>query len=335
MEYRKLGNSSLEVSSICLGTWAFGGDKWWGHQEDKDSLAVLEEAIARGVNFIDTAPVYGRGHSEEVIGSFITQENIREKVILATKLGLRWDGRNIFHDLSTKRMLEEIDASRRRLKTDYFDLYQVHWYDPDTPVGETAEIMYKFYQEGIIKAIGVSNYSQAQIAEFKKHSPIHSLQPPYSMFDRGIEKDIIPFCIENSIGIITYAPLYSGLLTGKFFLDGAKVPSDINRKMKKQELEEPCFSINKTTLLKLKKVADKYRKTLAQLALNWNYNRKGITSAIAGTRKLVQLYDNLGSVDWKISEEDLGTIEDILAARLEKVNKCQDMYTISAKGGAG
>jgi len=324
MEYRKLGSSLLEVSTICLGTWAFGGDKWWGYQEDNDSLAVLEEAIARGVNFIDTAPVYGRGHSEEVIGSFIAQENCREKIILATKLGLGWEGRDIFHDLSRKRMFEEIDASRKRLKTDYFDLYQVHFPDPETAVGETAEIMHKFYQQGTIKAIRVSNYSVAQIAEFKKHSPIHSLQPPYSMFDRGIEEDIIPFCIENSIGIITYAPLYSGLLTGKFFLDDAKVPSDINRKMKRQDLEEPCFSINKTTLLKLKDVAESQGKTLAQLVLNWNYNQEGITSAIAGTRKLAQLYDNLGSVGWKISEDDLKTIEDILAERLSKIEKIEE-----------
>ena len=319
MEYRKLGNSSLEVSTICLGTWAFGGDKWWGHQEDNDSLAVLEEALARGVNFIDTAPVYGRGHSEEVIGEFITQGNCREKIILATKLGLRWDGRSILHDLSRKRMFDEIDVSRRRLKTDYFDLYQVHWHDPNTPIGQTAEIMYKFYQEGIIKAIGVSNYSIAQMLEFKKYSPIHSFQPSYSMFDRGIEEDIVPFCIENFIGIITYAPLYSGLLTGKFFLDNAKIPSDINRRMKKQDLEEPCFSINKTILLKLKEVAESYGKTLAQLALNWNYNQEGVTSAIAGTRKLAQLYDNLGSVGWKISREDLKTIEGILTERKDRI----------------
>jgi len=324
MEYRKLGSSSLEVSTICLGTWAFGGDRWWGYQEDKDSLAVLEEALARGVNFIDTAPVYGRGHSEEVIGLFIAQEKIREKVILATKLGLRWDGRSILHDLSRKRMFDEIDASRRRLKTDYFDLYQVHWYDPSTPIRQVAEIMYKFYQKGIIKAVGVSNYSLDHIAEFKKYSPIHSLQPSYSMFDRRIEEDVVPFCIENSIGIITYAPLYSGLLTGKFFLDGAKIPSDINRKMKSQDLEEPCFSINKTILLKLKDLAGKYGKTLAQFVLNWNYNQKGITSAIAGTRKLAQLYDNLGSVGWKISEEDLRTIDDILAERLSKIEKVEE-----------
>jgi len=324
MEYRKLGNSSLEVSVICLGTWAFGGDRWWGHQEDKDSTEVLEEALARGANFIDTAPVYGRGHSEEVIGSFIAQGNIREKVVLATKLGLRWDGRSIFHDLSRKRMFDEIDASRKRLKTDYFDLYQVHWHDPDTPIGQTAEIMHKFYQEGIIKAIGVSNYSVAQIKEFMEYAPIHSLQPPYSMFDRAIEEDIIPFCIENSISIITYAPLYSGLLTGKFFLDDTKIPGDINRKMKSQHLEEPCFSINKMTLLKLKKIADKNGKTLAQLALNWNFNQRGITSAIAGTRKLAQLYDNLGSADWRLAEEDLTTIGNILSQRLIEIERVEE-----------
>ena len=324
MEYRKLGISSLDVSTICLGTWAFGSDKWWGHQDDKDSLAVLEEAVARGVNFIDTAPVYGRGHSEEVIGSYIAQEKIREKVILATKLGLRWDGRSIFHDLSRKRMFDELDASRKRLKTDYFDLYQVHFHDPDIPIGQVAEIMYKFYREGIIKAIGVSNYSVVQISEFKKYAPIHSLQPPYSMFDREIEAGIIPFCIDNSISIITYASLYSGLLTGKFFLDGVKIPGDINRKMKRQDLEEPCFSVNKSILSKLKGIANKYEKTLAQLVLNWNYNQKGITSAIVGTRRLPQLYDNLGSVGWKISEQDLKVIDDILADRISEMEKLEE-----------
>lgn len=324
MEYRKLGSSSLEVSAICLGTWAFGADKWWGYQDDRNSLAVLEEAVARGVNFIDTAPVYGRGHSEEVIGLFISRQNCRRKLILATKLGLRWEGRSIFHDLSRKRMLTELDASRRRLKTDYLDLYQVHWPDSDTPIAEIAEVMYKFYRQGIIKAIGVSNYSVDQIGQFKKYSPVHCLQPPYSMFDRSIESEIIPFCLKNSIGIITYSPLYSGLLTGKFFLDKVKIPVDINRKMKRQDLKEPRFSINKDVFLKLKAIADKYQRTLAQLAINWNYHQKGVISAIVGTRKLVQLYDNLGSVGWKISDDDLAVIDNILVERLSRVEKAEE-----------
>ena len=319
MQYRSLGTSGLSVSVICLGTWAFGNDSWWGYQNDKDSLAVLDESLKRGINFIDTAPVYGRGHSENVISTFFKKTKARDKLIIATKLGLRWKGRNILHDLSKARMLEELDDSRLRLGTDYFDLYQVHWPDPDTPIRVTAEVMYDFYKKGIIKAVGVSNYSVEQMKEFKKYCPLHSCQPFYNMFRRDIEADIVPFCIDNSIGIITYAPLHSGLLTGKFFIDGKKVPDDINRKTKKKDLEEPAFSINKDTLSKLKKIADKYRKTLTQLVLNWNYNQKGITSSIAGTRRLTQLIDNCGAAGWQVQEEDMEEINNILEERKNKI----------------
>jgi len=321
MEYRKLGSSSLEVSAICLGTWAFGGGKWWGHQEDKDSLAVLEEALARGVNFIDTAPVYGWGRCERVIGAFIKKRKVREKIVLATKLGLSRQWPRIIHNLKKQRVLEEFDESRRRLQTDYFDLYQVHWPDPDTPIGETAEVMHSLYKKGAIKAVGVSNYSVEQMQEFMKYSPLHCCQPQYSMFVRDIENDTVPFCLDKKIAIITYAPLYSGLLTGKFFLDDRKIPNDINRKMKRQDLEEPRFSINKEALTELRKIASSCGRTLTQLVINWNFNQKGITSAIVGTRKASQLEDNLGSVGWKISEGDLKTIEGILSERLERIGE--------------
>ena len=286
MEYKILGKSQLNVSKIILGTWAFGGDTWWGKQDDKDSSETLQGAIDHGINTIDTAPVYGRGRSERIIGAFLRKRNLRQKVILATKTGLSWQGHKILHNLSKKRMLEEIDESRRRLETDYFDLYQVHWPDPGTPVGGTAETMYKFYQTGIIKAIGVSNYSVEQMEEFRKYCPLHSLQPPYSMFDRKIEKDIVPFCMENNIAIITYAPLYSGILTGKFFFDNIPVPDDTNRKMKKKDFQEPRLSINKATLSQLKAIASQYKKTLTHLVINWNFSQKGITSSIAGMRNL-------------------------------------------------
>ena len=321
MEYRNIGASKIHVSVICLGTWAFGNDSWWGYQDDKDSLAVLEEALSRGINFIDTAPVYGRGHSEEVIGTFLKKTKLRDKLVIATKLGLRWQARSILHDLSKKRMLSELDDSRQRLGIDYIDLYQVHWPDPATPISITAELMYDFYKKGLIKAIGVSNYSVEQMREFSKYCPIHSCQPFYNMFMRDIEKEVVPFCVENSIGIMAYAPLHSGLLTGKFFIDGVKVPDDINRKTKKKDLEEPRFSINKETLLKLKQIADRYSKALAQLVLNWNYSQKGITSAIAGTRKVSQLIDNCGAAGWQISDEDLESIDDILKEREAKIAK--------------
>ncbi len=319
MQYRNLGKTDLSVSVLCLGTWAFGNDSWWGHQNDLDSYSVLTEAINKKINFIDTAPVYGRGHSETIIGNFLKKQNLRQKVILATKLGLRWEGRSILHDLSSKRMSQELDDSRKRLQSDYFDLYQVHWPDPDTPIAETASTMNEFYQKGIIKAVGVSNYSVDQMKEFMKYCPLHCLQPQYSMFYRNIEEDIVPFCLENNIAIISYAPLYSGLLTGKFFLDGKKVPKDTNRKMKAKEFEEPRVSINKETLLALKKIADGYNKTLTQLVINWNYSQSGITSSIVGTRNIAQLNDNLGSVDFQISDDDMKKIDEILKNRLTRI----------------
>jgi len=336
MEYRKLGSSSLEVSAICLGTWAFGGGKWWGKQEDKDSVETLDFAISEGLTAIDTAPVYGWGRSERVIGAFIKKKKIREKVVLATKLGLSRQGPQILPNLKKQRMVQELDESRQRLQTDYFDLYQVHWPDPDTPIGETAEVMHGFYQKGFIKAVGVSNYSVEQMQEFMKYCPLHSCQPQYSMFVRNIEDDIVPFCLDKKIAVITYAPLYSGILTGKFFFGGAKIPDDINRKMKKKDFEEPRFSINKKALIKLRKIASSYGRSLAQLVINWNFNQSGVISAIVGSRSVSQLEDNLGGVGWKISEEDLKTIEDILDERLEKISKCAELLRsdLNKHGGA-
>ncbi len=319
MEYRKITGIDSSLSVICLGTWAFGGDNWWGKQEDRDSTAVLAAAIERGVNFIDTAPIYGKGRSERVIGGFINKRQLREKLVLATKVGLAWDGPTILHNLKRKRMLEEVDQSRQRLKTDYFDLYQVHWPDPDTPIGETAETMYGLYQQGIIKSIGVSNYSVEKMREFMRYCPLHSLQPPYSMFNRKIEEAIVPFCGENKIAIITYAPLYSGLLTGKFFFGQVPVPDDTNRKMKRADLEEPRFTINKMTLENLNSIAAGYKKTLAELVINWNFSQRGITAAIVGMRNLSQVEDNLGSVGWKISDTDMQAIDRILQERENKI----------------
>ncbi len=319
MTTRKIKGVTLPVCPLSLGTWAFGGDSWWGKQEDRDSAAAMDAAISNGISLIDTAPIYGRGRSEKLIGDFLAKRKLRAKIILATKLGLSWQGPNILYDLTRKRMLEELDESRSRLRTDYFDLYQVHWPDPNTPIGETAETMHKFYDQGIIKAIGVSNYSVSQMQEFMKHSPLHCLQPEYSMFRRGIEGEIVPFCIKNKIAIIAYAPLYSGILTGKFYFDNQPVPNDTNRRMKRKDLEEPLFSINKDALSQLKDIASAYKKTLSQLVINWNFSQKGITSAIAGMRNLKQVQDNVGSLNWSISVGDMQKINQILFQREHKI----------------
>ncbi len=317
MEYRKLGRTDYLVSVICLGTWAFGGDAWWGYQEDKDSFAVLEEALSGGVNFIDTAPVYGRGRSEKVIGEFIKRNNNRRKITLATKIGLSWQGRKVFPDLNPDKMRREIDESRKRLNTDYIDLYQVHWPDENTPIGKIAEVMLEFLRKGWIRAIGVSNYSVEQMKEFLKYAPLTVLQPPYNMFLRDIERDIVPFCRENNISIISYTPLHSGILTGKFFFSNKPVPNDLSRQTK-PDLKEPLFSLNKEILAEIKNIADKYGKTLTQFVINWNFSQPGITSAIVGARKKGQVRENIGSVGWEISREDQRKVNDILGKREEK-----------------
>ncbi len=319
MEYRVLKIANLKASAVSLGTWAFGGDKWWGKQEDRDSAGVLETAIKSGVTTIDTAPVYGRGRSESIIGAFIKKRNLRQKIVLATKLGLSWQGPKISHNLKKQRMLQELDESRKRLKTDYFDIYQVHWPDPNAEVAETAFLMHKFYQNGIIKAVGLSNHSVVQMKEFMKHSPIHALQSPYNMFKRGIEEDILPFCIENNIAILAYIPLHSGILTGKFFFDNAAIPDDLCRR-NHRDLREPLFSINKDILSRLKNIADKYKKTLAQLVLNWTLKQKGITSILVGARNINQIEENIGAVGWSIEACDIKEIERILRERKTKIS---------------
>lgn len=312
-----ISNTGIEVSVLGLGTWAFGGDIWWGPQKDRDSQEVMESALKKGINLIDTAPVYGRGRSEALIGAFLQKRNLRGKVVLATKLGLSWEGRSIYHNLKKGRMWEELDVSRRRLRTDYFDIYQVHWPDPKTPIGETAEVMYKFYQKGIIRCIGVSNYSVEEMREFKRHVPLHTLQPPYNMFTREIESEIIPFCVEHNIALLTYVPLHSGILTGKFFDRGAAIPDDLCRK-DKRDLKEPYFSINRQTISELKEIAACYDKTLTQLVLNWTYNRQGIISILVGARNKRQLQENVECADFTLRSDDLDKIGHILEVRERK-----------------
>ncbi len=318
METRQISSLDIHVSLMGLGTWAFGGDIWWGPQQDGDSVEVLETALEQGVTLIDTAPVYGRGRSESVIGAFLEKRGLRSRVLLATKLGLSWQGRSVFHDLSPQKMRQEIDESRQRLRTDYIDIYQVHWPDPKNPVEPTAGIMYDFYQKGIIRAVGVSNYSLEQIKRFMAHCPLHSLQPPYNMFMRDIEKEIIPFCRQKKISLLTYVPLHSGILTGKFFLEDVPVPDDLCRKNKK-DLREPYFSINRDIAEKLRSIADSHGKSLSQLVLNWTANRPGVSSVLVGSRRASQVAENAAAFDFAIRPDSLREISDLLDQRQQRI----------------
>lgn len=317
MDYNKLGNSSLKISEITLGTWVFGGDEaWWGKQNDNDSFEVLNTAIANGINLIDTAPVYGRGRSEKITGQFLKKENIRDKVFIATKVGLSWDGPKIFHNNKRTRILEEVNQSLERLQTNYIDLYQVHWPDSETPIEETALTMKELYDKGIIKNIGVSNFNIQQMQEFMKYSPLHSLQPPYNMFERSIEDEIIPFCTNNNIGIISYIPLQQGILSGKYFSNIKPVGKF---RIFSPDLNGKRVEINSKIILDLKQVAEKNKMSLAQLAINWVISQKGIQSVIVGSRKKEQIIENIQTINFKLSENDLKKIDIILNKRLQLI----------------
>ena len=322
MEYRKLGSSNIKVTTLALGTWAFSGDRWWGEQEDLASQRTLYRAIELGINFIDTAPIYGNGHSETVVGEALKKEKLRDKVVLATKVGLRWEkpeSETSFHNLKRESILEEMEESLRRLNTEVIDLYQVHFPDPDTPIRETAETLHKFYQQEKIKTVGVSNFSVEQMQEFMKYCPLHCLQPPYNMFRREIETEILPFCIKNNIAVIAYSPLNSGILTGKFFF-GQKIPQDKVRSIN-YDLRGKNFEVNKKILLKLRDVASKYKRGLTPFALNWVIAQKGVTCAIVGARNPQQIEENIGTLGWQVTKEDAELIESILKEREERIDK--------------
>ena len=319
MLYRRLGDSDLEVSVIGLGTWVMGG-VWWAEPEDEQSIEAIKVSIEGGINLIDTAPAYGYGRAERIVGKAI--KGIREKVIIATKCGLAWDEKgNIFNNLKRESLLKEIDASLERLGVDFIDLYQVHWPDPNTPIKETFETLEEIRQVGKIRYIGVSNYNVEQMEEARKYAKIVSLQPPYSLFNRGIEKEILPYCRKNNIGILAYSPMERGILTGKFHLDGVEPPDDLRRNH--PTLAPEAFEPTKRCLLKLKEIADEKGCTLGALAVAWVIHQDGVTTALVGARNPKQAKENLQSADVNLSQKDLDRIEEIIKDWEEEMRKAR------------
>ena len=311
MEYRKLGD--LDVSVIGYGAWGIGGAPFWKNEGDKKSIDSIKASFDQGINIFDTAPVYGFGHSEELIGKAL--KPVREKVIIATKCGLRWDKESLSalrKDASRKSILEEIDQSLKRLGTDWIDLYQVHWPDVETSHQETMETLLEIQEQGKIRSIGVSNYSAAQIKECSQYAKIISLQPEYSLLAREIEKETAPLCIENNIGIIAYSPLSSGVLTGKY---------DKNTKFKDWRGkgiigtfagEGYTKNISKVDMLKV--LALEEGKTCGQVAINWVLRQPGLTTALVGVKNPVQMEENLKSIGWQPSKENCEKIEQIFSS---------------------
>jgi len=323
MQKRRLGWTDLEFTVIGFGSWAMGGGGWkfsWGPQDDQESIEAIKRAVDLGVNWIDTAAIYGLGHSEEVVGKALKE--ISPRPFIATKCGLVWDeAKNISNRLKRESVRREAEASLRRLGVDVIDLYQIHWPYPDEDIEEGWAEMSRLVEEGKVRYIGVSNFNVSQMERIKKIHPIASLQPPYSMLKRGIEAEILPYCAENNIGVIVYSPMQKGLLTGAVTRERVAQFAPDDHRRNDPQFQEPELSINLELVEKLREIAARYGKTPAQLAVAWVLRRPEVTSAIVGIRRPSQIEEIVPAADFDISQEDLELIEKLLAEREAKLRK--------------
>ena len=320
MQMRSLGMSNVKVSPIIFGAWAIGG--WmWGGNEEADSIAAIQASLDNGVNTIDTAAIYGMGDSEILVGKAIAGRR-RDQIILATKCGMRWDGDqgadpwankdNAGKEVTVRKnskpdsIVYEIEESLKRLKTDYIDLYQIHWPDKTTPVEESITAMNKLLKAGKIKAVGVSNYNVEWLTKGLAAGAIHSLQPPYSLINRGIESEILPFCREKNIGVIVYSPLERGLLTGKVGPDRTFAPGDHRAGHKFFTVENRKRIL--AALAKIQPIADAHKASLAQVVINWTVHEPGITAALVGARNAEQATHNAAALNFKLSDTERASI---------------------------
>jgi len=311
MEYRKFGSLLFDVSAVGLGTWVTGGLAWGG-SDDHQAAAAVEQAIASGITLIDTAPVYGFGRSEEIVGSVIKKLNNRNHVILATKCGLEWDDKKqlIRRNSSRRQILKEIDESRKRLQTDVIDIYQIHWPDEGIPFSETMETLLKLHLNGTIRAIGLSNFSVSQLQQCLDVGPVHSMQNPYNLFEKGIERNLLPFCSERNICVLTYGAICRGLLSGKFSADSEIKSGDIrygDPKFKKGNLKYYTSATQK-----LNSFAAERDATCAQMAIQWTAKQPGVTCALVGARNPKQAEENAAAFDASFSKDELKQAESIV-----------------------
>jgi aryl-alcohol dehydrogenase-like predicted oxidoreductase len=312
MNTKKLGNSDLMITPIGFGAWAVGGP-WqfgWGEQSDGDSIAAIHRALELGINWIDTAAVYGLGHSEEVVAKALRDWNGQRPYVF-TKCGMIWsETREVGYSLRAESIRRECEASLRRLGVDVIDLYQIHW--PADDLAETAEgwaAMAELQQRGKVRWIGVSNFSLPELQKAKNIAPITSLQPPYSLIRRDIEKDLLPFCQRENIGVIVYSPMGSGLLTGAMTRDRiAKLPADDWRKAN-PDFQEPKLSKNLSLVERLRVVGARHGKSPAEVAIAWTLRHPAVTGAIVGARNAKQVDGIIGAAAFRLTPDEIKEIE--------------------------
>jgi aryl-alcohol dehydrogenase-like predicted oxidoreductase len=309
MDLADIPGTSLKVSPVALGTWAIGG--WmWGGTDETESISTIRAALEHGINVIDTAPAYGFGRSEEIVGKAIAEGRLRSRVVIATKAGLEWVQGRVFRNASRARLLREVEDSLRRLRTDHIDIYQVHWPDPLVTIEETAEAMNTLFVQGKIRAIGVSNFPVAQIERFRRVAPVHVVQSPYNLFERGIEADLLPYCRNNRISTFGYGALCRGLLSGRMRPDTTFDGDDLRRSDPK--FVKPRFEQYLAAVRRLDRLARAcFDKRVIHLAIRWMLDQ-GITTALWGARHPEQLQPVDEISGWTLDLPTLMEIDRIL-----------------------
>jgi len=316
MQKRKLGNSDLEITPVGIGAWAMGGGDWqfaWGAQDDQDSIAAIHAAVDKGLNWIDTAAIYGLGHSEEVVARALAGRSNRPLVF--TKCGIVWnERRENVRTIEPQSIQRELEQSLRRLKTDVIDLYQIHWPEPDHLVEAAWTAMAKFREQGKVRYIGVSNFNVDQMRRAQAIAPVTSLQPPYSIISPEIEKEILPYTQANNIGVIVYSPMKSGLLTGTMTRERiAAMPADDFRQ-RTPNFKEPLLTRNLELAELLKTVGRRHGRTAGEVAIAWTLRHPAVTGAIVGMRSAKQVDGVIGAAEFRLSAEEVAEIEQFRAA---------------------
>jgi aryl-alcohol dehydrogenase-like predicted oxidoreductase len=323
MQTRQLGRSDLNLTTVGLGTWAIGGGDWdfgWGPQDDKESIAAIRRALDLGINWIDTAAIYGLGHAEEIVAKAITGR--RDEVIVATKCGLRWRSGSTtpFGQLDAESVREEAEASLKRLNTEVIDLYQIHWPNPDKDIEEAWTAIAKLLEQGKVRYAGVSNFNVTQLKRVQAIHPVTSLQPPYNMLERGVEDEVFEYCVANHIGIVVYSPMKAGLLTGKYTKERVANLPDGDWRRGSDEFKEPRLSVNLNLIEQLKPIAERNDMSLGQLAIAWVLRRPEVTAAIVGARRPQQIEETIEAGDQMLSQQDIEQIKNLLEEHRRSVS---------------
>jgi aryl-alcohol dehydrogenase-like predicted oxidoreductase len=309
MEFATIPQTSHRISRVGLGTWAIGG--WmWGGTDEEQSVMTIQAAVERGITLIDTAPAYGFGRSEEIVGHAISAARLRSRVVIATKTGLEWKDGKVFRNASRRRILREVTDSLRRLRTDYIDIYQVHWPDPLVPIEETAEAMQTLFDQGKIRTIGVSNFSVAQIERFRRVAQLHVVQPPYNLFEREIEAELLPYCLRSGLATLTYGALCRALLSGKLQEDTHFEGDDL--RLTDPKFQPPRYAQYLIAVRRLDQfVRQRFGKRVIHLAVRWLLDQ-GATAALWGARHPGQLQPIDEVFGWSLDAAAMSEIGRIL-----------------------